>query len=351
VDEQITLPKEIAIDLEKHLSKAKGLLKMDYVGIVGMGGIGKNTLAKAKFDDATMNSSYHASCFIAQFKNYQSSYEILCEILPKLGNDHKPENLRDAQKMIKELLDKKRILLILDDVNEEALVHDIVPFDIVQASKGTTIILTTRKWSTIKSFVGSEGRLDVELLDEKAATILFTTHLSWGADSLSLDFVALCKHVVKACNGLPLSLKVVGAFLRNKKRLRSWERALQRMARGRSLDGDEEIWNTLKISYDGLNNDIEKRIFLDVACFFCKDVYPSGLSKETILYMWSKDGILPVWELDRLIDMSLLNLNKDGEILEMHDQLRDMGRKIAKGTRVWNQSMIPESGFTSKVIF
>jgi hypothetical protein len=122
------------------------------------------------------------------------------------------------------------------------------------------------------------------------------------------------------------------------------------MARRRNLDGDEEIWNTLKISYDKLNEGVEKKMFWDMACFFCRDVYPSGISKETILSMWSRDGTLPVEELEKLIDMSLLKVNKDGGILEMHDQLRDMGRMIAKDTRVWKASMIPESEFTRKVI-
>jgi len=189
-------------------------------------------------------------------------------ILLKLGK-RKPDNFEDAQKMKEDFLDRKKVLIILDDIKDKAQVNDIAPLIIIKAALGTTIILTTRKWSTIESFVGIEGRLDVELLDDKVATTLFTTHLSWGVGLLSPDFEVLRKHVVKACNGLPLSLKVMGAFLRHKKRLRSWERALQKMARGRNLDGDEEIWNTLQISYDGLNDGIEKRMFLDVACFFC----------------------------------------------------------------------------------
>jgi len=119
-----------------------------------MGGIGKTTLAKALFDDATVTSSYHALCFVGQSKNYQSSYEILREILPKLGNDKKTRIFGDAQEMMRKILVGKNVLLILDDVKDETQVNDIVPLDFVKVSKGTTIILTTRKWSTIESFAG-----------------------------------------------------------------------------------------------------------------------------------------------------------------------------------------------------
>jgi len=149
--------------------------------------------------------------------------------------------LEDTKEKMKIILVGNNVLLVLDDVKEEALVHDIVPPNIIQASKGTTIILTTRKWSSLKSFMGIEGRLDVELLDEKVATTLFSTHFSWGVALLSLDFDDYHKHVVKGCNGLPLSLKVMGSFLPNKKRLQGWKHTLQRMARRRNLDGDEEI--------------------------------------------------------------------------------------------------------------
>jgi len=73
--------------------------------------------------------------------------------------------------------------------------------------------------------------------------------------------------------------------------------------------------------------------------------------RQSCLCTWSKDGILPVDELERMINMSLLKLNEDGVILELHDQLRDMGRLIAKSTRIWKGSMIPDNEFTNKVIF
>jgi len=145
MDEPIAPPKEILVDSDHQLSEAQGLSKMNYVGIVDMGGIGTTTLAKAIFDDATMKSSYHASCFVAQSKNYQILYEILYEVLPKLGNDWNPKNFEDAQKMMKELLVRKKVLLILDDIKDKTQVHDVAPLDMIEASIGSTIILMTRK--------------------------------------------------------------------------------------------------------------------------------------------------------------------------------------------------------------
>uniref|UniRef100_A0A7I3ZCR9 Uncharacterized protein n=1 Tax=Physcomitrium patens TaxID=3218 RepID=A0A7I3ZCR9_PHYPA len=76
----------------------------------------------------------------------------------------------------------------------------------------------------------------------------------------------------------------MGAFLREKKRLRCWERALQKLKSGRELDGDEnnsnyKIWKILRVSFDNLKDD-EKKMFLDICYFFCNDVYPQGMSKK-----------------------------------------------------------------------
>jgi hypothetical protein len=111
------------------------------------------------------------------------------------------------------------------------------------------------------------------------------------------------------------------------------------------LDGDKEfedtkLWNTLKISFDGLGTH-EKNMFLDIACFFCKDVWPQGMSIDRALHVWTMKDIPPIKSLNMLIERSLVNVDIYGRI-EMHDQLRDMGRMIVEkdgeylGTRVWN---------------
>jgi hypothetical protein len=223
----------------------------------------------------------------------------------------------------------------------------MIPTNAQFVNKGTNIIITTRDWGLLKDFVEENGRIDVEELDGNAATQLFNSYASSNEGQLSPQFLDIRDKIVKACNGLPLSLKVMGAFLQGKERIRSWERAFQRMKRGRCLDGDEGLWSTLRVSFDALKDE-EKKLFLDVACFFSM-----GHPKERVLRTCAS----PSHVLDVLVERSLAKIDVYG-ILEMHDQLRDMGRMIVEkeevymGTRIWDKNMIPlANGQVNKVIY
>ena len=331
------------VSLENNLARVKDHLKeVNTLGIVGMGGIGKTTLAKAIFDD--MKSTYDASCFVGQLKS-RSLLDILREILSKFGVHIEARDLVHAHKLMEELLDEKKVLLILDDVKDEVQVDAIIPTVILDRSKGSTLIITTRNWGAIRNRVGASGRrFDVSKLDDDAAKTLFNIHCCWEASHLSPQFNDIHDIIVEACKGLPLSLKVMGAYLRGKEKLRSWERALQRMKRGRNLDGeDDEIWNTLRVSFDDGLTQLEKNMFLDIACFFGGDVHLGGMSKERALRMWTDNNVPPISALENLVHRALvtIEIDDDGdEILQMHDHLRAMGQMIAEkeyaGTRIWN---------------
>ena len=232
------------------------------------------------------------------------------------------------------------VLLVLDDPKDSAQVDDIIPKDLPYINNGTKIIITTRGWASIENCVNVNSRIDVEKLDGNAVKELFDSYVLVDGAHLSPKLFDLRDKIIEKCNGLPLSLKVMGAFLRGKERIRSWERAFQRMKRSRQLDGDDGLWSTLRISFDGLESD-EKNMFLDLACFL-----PMGMQKEKALHIFTNYGASRNHVLDILVGKSLVKIGQKGD-LEMHDQLRDMGRMIVKtdkeylGTRIWKLSMIP----------
>ena len=330
---------ENVVGLENNLAKARYYLKqVNILGLIGMGGIGKTTLAKAIFDD--VRSTYNASCFIENLKN-KTSLEILCEILQKFGRETESfTTLVDTQKIMRGFLATKKVLLILDDPKDATQVCEIIPANVSCVNNGTKIIITTRGWASIENRVHVNGRIDVDKLDGNAAKELFDSYVFVDVAQMSPQLFDLRNKIIEKCKGLPLSLKVMGAFLRGKERIRSWERAFQRMKRGRHLDGDEGLWSTLMISFDGLETN-EKNMFLDLACFL-----PMGMQKERALRICTNYGASPNHVLDILVDKSLVKICQEGNV-EMHDQLRDMGRMIAEtnkeylGTRIWNTNMIP----------
>jgi hypothetical protein len=146
------------------------------------------------------------------------------------------------------------------------------------------------------------------------------------------DFKDICMKIIEGCEGLPLSLKVLGSFLCNIKDLEIWKCALSKLKSGQSLTGgndNEELWNVLKISYDYLDKQHEN-MFLDIACFF------RGLKISTICRVWSGDYEYPIFELQNLRHRSLIEWAEDG-ILYIHEQLQDMGQNIARELPIMNR--------------
>lgn len=63
-------------------------------------------------------------------------------------------------------------------------------------------------------------KVNVEEFDEEISLKLFITHSFGYQDKFLSELIEVDKKIIKACNDLPLSLKVMGAYLRRKKRLR-----------------------------------------------------------------------------------------------------------------------------------
>ncbi|XP_059070249.1 disease resistance protein Roq1 isoform X2 [Cryptomeria japonica] len=284
------------------------------VGIRGMGGSGKTTLAKELYNKK--RSSMERSSFIFDIREAK---EVLLkkqiEVLKDLGGNETFDNVEQGKEILTRHLKSFRVLIVMDDVDHADQLDALLPAKDSLPS-GSIIIVTTREREVLTSWdISSVYKM--RTLDPFNATQLFCWHAFLQA--LPLDgFEELVEKFVEACNGLPLSLKVFGGQLYGKCHKKYWEFLFHKVSR--LLPND--IKKKLRLSYDGLDHE-EKEAFLDIACFFI------GKEHNLAIEVWDGSGWsgLHIWE--RLFNKCLVELDSDNYI-RMHDHLRDLGWEIAK---------------------
>ncbi|XP_030550916.2 disease resistance protein L6-like [Rhodamnia argentea] len=232
-------------------------------------------------------------------------------------------------KIIKERLCGKKVLVLLDDVDQtnhwDALIGKPAWFGL-----GSRVIITSRNKDIVDV---PEVCYSYELLSMNfnQSLQLFCKH-AFGKDYPSDDYVAFSTEVVKSTGGLPLALEAIGKLLpcRSKD---VWDVILRKLKHVPL----NEVKRKLRISYDALD-DRQKHIFLDIACLF------TGFDPRIVLRSWKDSNLFPEEGLEVLQKMSLIKIGEDNK-LWMHDQLRGLARDIVrrecndereKQTQLWN---------------
>ncbi|CAL8997940.1 unnamed protein product [Prunus brigantina] len=304
------------LDIEK--SGSKDVVRM--IGILGMGGIGKTTLAKTIYNKFEL--IFEGRSFLANVREviaHQPIYglvglqeQLLNDIL-KSKDPIKVGSVAIGIDMIRERLCCKRALVIIDDAD------DLQQLKAIARARdwfgpGSRIVITTRNQRLLEQ-VGVDSTYMAQAMDEKEALELFSRH-AFQSGYPNQEYLDLSKRVIRYCRGLPLALEVVGSFL-IKRSTAEWKSHLEKLER--SPDGD--IQKILRISFDGLPDHTKREIFLDISCFFI------GMDKDYVTQILDGCGFSAVIGISVLIERCLVTVSEQNK-LRMHDLLRDMGREI-----------------------
>ncbi|KAJ0860833.1 putative virus X resistance protein-like, coiled-coil [Helianthus annuus] len=304
------------------------------VPIVGMGGVGKTTLARLLYNDTKVQDHFQLKAWVCvsdEFDLLRISQTIIESVTREI-KEYK--DLNPLQMALTELFKDKRFLLVLDDVWSES--YDdwenlVRPFH--SGAPGSKIIMTTRKEQLLKKI--GFGHLDhLQTLSHADSLSLFALH-ALGVDNFDSHptLKVIGEGIVKKCHGLPLVLKAIGRVLRTKKDVKDWDEVL-----------NNEIWNlndeivpALRLSYHELSADL-KRLFA-YCSLFPKDFL---FDKEELVLLWMAEGFLtqpnpnkPLERLGQEYFEDLLSRSffqhapHDNSLFMMHDLMNDLATFVA----------------------
>ncbi|KAG8372066.1 hypothetical protein BUALT_Bualt12G0027900 [Buddleja alternifolia] len=335
--------------IEKDIMEALRGGEVNLLGICGMGGVGKTTMAKRIMKRARAEDLFDEILMVVVSQSVDM-FKIQREISELLGLELKEESLQArAHKLRARLMGTKRTLVVLDDVWKILKLEESgIPCE--SGVKGCTLLLTSRDRDVFNE-MDVKKVCALRILPEEEAWFLFREKVGTCVDDQ--DLVSIAKEVAKECKGLPIALVTVGRALKDKRSKFIWEDALQQLKGTKAVDIPHvfaEVYNPLKLSYDFLDNHHARSVFL-----FCS-LFPedADISLEHLTWYFLGLGMFEgirnleetrnkVYTLVELLKSHFLLLDGDDEHhVKMHDIIRAVAIFIAS-----KEEKLVDSNFSS----
>ncbi|XP_037469591.1 disease resistance RPP13-like protein 4 [Triticum dicoccoides] len=261
------------------------------VAIVGVGGIGKTTLAQKVFNDETIQGDFSKKIWLSVNQNF-SEVELLRRAIIEVRGDAQPVGNAKAtlQRTLKEALIGHKTFLIMDDVWNYRAWEDVLKTPLVNgAAPGSRVLITTRDEGVARGVSAIWPYHHVDTLAPDDAWLLLKTQVL--SSEINEDHIKTLKDIglkiIQKCGYLPLAVKVMGGLLRERGGLRhDWQHVLDDSKWSRTKMPDELNY-AVYLSYEYMPCYLKQ-------CFLYYSLLPKSkkFTMDEVVAMWISEGFI-----------------------------------------------------------
>ncbi|XP_047338872.1 disease resistance protein RGA2-like [Impatiens glandulifera] len=255
--------------------------QLSVLPIVGIGGLGKTTLAQMVFNDHEVSKHFDPKFWVCVSNEFDIKL-----VIKSILEEKSEASLEELQKKVKDKLTGKRYLIVLDDVwNENKDEWNRLRSILDYGANGAFLFVTTRK-RRVAEIMKTIPHFDLPSLSNDNCWLLFKERAFDHGKAKHPNFINIGKQIARRCKGIPLVAKTLGSQLGFCDDEKEWHR-IKDSEIWEISENEEDLLHILKLSYYDLSYQLRR-------CFAFCAIFPKDtiIEKEKLIQLWMAHGLI-----------------------------------------------------------
>ncbi|XP_065630507.1 putative disease resistance protein RGA3 [Quercus suber] len=275
--------KQNIIDLLMHPGNNSNV---SVIFIVGIGGMGKTTLAQLVYNDERIVENFDSRIWVCVSEDF-SVFKLAKEILKSAGGGSSTNMTMDlVQDSLRSTLKGRRFFIVLDDVWNEDRNQWIGLKNLLIGRQGSKILVTTRSQKVASNMAPGPIHGLKGLPEKDCLSLFIRCAFNEGEHEQYPKLVDIGKQVMEKCKGVPLAVKTLGSLLYSKTEERDWI-SIRDNEIWKLEQKEDDILPALRLSYNKLSSYLKQ-------CFAYYSLYPKDIRYKNmdLIQCWMANGLL-----------------------------------------------------------